>query len=119
MVEVDFSDDTYGEYLLGIRIAPGDSGAIVRSAWFILTKAEILTENTYLLIYQSAIFPLFQTLFGPSNPDATTPTAGYDAPRHGLYVKVFVLHFRGDLAARNPHMYLKRVSPLILADVYA
>ncbi len=90
MVEVDFSDfDTYGEYLLGIRVAPGDSGAIVRSEWFILIKAEILAENTYLLIFIKVIF-LFQTLFGPSNPDATTPTAAYDAPRHGLYIKVVV-----------------------------
>ena len=61
MVEVDFSDDTYGEYLLGIRIAPGDSGAIVRSEWFILTKAEILTENTYLLIFiKVPFFPSFR-----------------------------------------------------------
>ena len=61
MVEVDFSDDTYGEYLLGIRIAPGDSGAIVRSEWFILTKAEILTENTYLLIFiKVPFFPCFR-----------------------------------------------------------
>jgi hypothetical protein len=90
VVEVDFSDDTYGEYLLGIRIAPGDSGAIVRSEWFILTKAEILTENTYLLIFIKVPFFPCQTLFGPSNPDATTPTAGYDAPRHGLYIKVVV-----------------------------
>jgi len=50
------------------------------------------TYRKYVLIdiHQSAIFPLFQTLFGPSNPDATTPTAGYDAPRHGLYIKVVV-----------------------------
>jgi hypothetical protein len=50
------------------------------------------TYRKYVLIdiYQSAIFPLFQTPFGPSNPDATTPTAGYDAPRHGLYIKVVV-----------------------------
>jgi hypothetical protein len=50
------------------------------------------TYRKYVLIdiYQSAIFSLFQTLFGPSNPDATTPTAGYDAPRHGMYIKVVV-----------------------------
>ena len=61
VVEVDFSDDTYGEYLLGIIIAPGDSGAIVGSEWFILTKAEILTENTYLLIFiKVPFFPCFR-----------------------------------------------------------
>ena len=59
MVEVDFSDDTYGEYLLGIIIAPGDSGAIVGSEWFILTKAEILTEYTLIFI-KVPFFPCFR-----------------------------------------------------------
>ena len=85
MVEVDFSDDTYVEYLQALE----SHQEILGRLCVLMVHLEILTKNTYLLIFiKVPFFPCFRpcsaqaTLMLLHQPLAMMP--------QGMYIKVVV-----------------------------